>query len=356
MRSSKNIAILLLSTLMLQIAIPVLGDTAVVRAADSEASDDVTPPSMTEQPETTPTVDPYTPIAISFAKSVVAKPVVKNSIAGKVTIKWSRLKKATKYEVYRSKKKSKGYKKLKAIKKTTYKDKKSSQRKTYYYKVRGVTSVDGKTVYSRFSKPVKVYTEPKYPKTVIVGECFVVALEKVKNKLPKTFRYVAEGGMTTYSILNKNSFRYNGKAVTALEKAAMYKPDRIIFIVGANASKSINPTKSANKFIKMKRMMNKINPHVQFVIMSVSPWKASSAIGRRLASHKKRHQINKAYKKVADKHKNMYYCNLTLKLEDKHGNLRGKYNGGDGLHWSIYCRSFMASELKKWLKKKLGAA
>jgi len=209
-------------------------------------------------------------------------------------------------------------------------------------------------VESRFSKVKKVYVQPKYPRTVVVGECFAVALEIERSRLPSYFHYVAKAGMSTYAILNNNEFSCNGRSVTPLEKAASYKPDRIIFLVGANYAGSVDPMSSANQFVKMKKLMKRINPQVQFVIMAVSPWKKDSVYGRRLPSHYKRHLINSAYQKVASTHKNMYYCDLPARMESSNGDLRGEFNGGDGLHWSFYARSWMIQNLKKWCKDKFG--
>ena len=59
--------------------------------------------------------------------------------------------KGVKYQVYKSLKKSKGYKRVITTSKRTYTVKKLTKGKTYYFKVRAVKSVDGKNTYSKWS-------------------------------------------------------------------------------------------------------------------------------------------------------------------------------------------------------------
>lgn len=74
------------------------------------------------------------PAAVTFgAKSSVKS--LKNKKKGQVTVSITKISGAKKYQVYRSEKKSKGYKLIGTTKKTTYTDKKAKKGKTYYYKV-----------------------------------------------------------------------------------------------------------------------------------------------------------------------------------------------------------------------------
>lgn len=60
------------------------------------------------------------------------------SKGGKTTVSIKKVTGAQKYEVYRSTKKNKGFKKIGTTKSTTYVDKKTKKGKTYYYKVKAV--------------------------------------------------------------------------------------------------------------------------------------------------------------------------------------------------------------------------
>lgn len=68
--------------------------------------------------------------------------------SGYVKVSWNRVKDASKYYIYRSTKKSSGYKKIATVKnKTSYTDKKAKLGKTYYYKVKS-----NKSAYSKVKK------------------------------------------------------------------------------------------------------------------------------------------------------------------------------------------------------------
>lgn len=74
-------------------------------------------------------------------------------------ISWKKIKGVTGYEVYRSTKKSSGYKKVATIKKastTSYTNKKLKKNKKYYFKVRAYKTVNGKKLYSSYSSPKQV--------------------------------------------------------------------------------------------------------------------------------------------------------------------------------------------------------
>lgn len=77
----------------------------------------------------------------------------------KAVIKWSMVPGASGYQVYRSTKKSKGYKKVKTVKNgktVSFTNKKLKKGKKYYYKVRAYRTVGGNNVYSDYSDVKKV--------------------------------------------------------------------------------------------------------------------------------------------------------------------------------------------------------
>lgn len=83
------------------------------------------------------------------------KPTLKLT-AGKrqVTVRWSRVSGATGYVIYRSTKKSSGFRAVKTIGKGStvkYVNKKLKKGKRYYYKVRAYRTMEGKKVYGKYS-------------------------------------------------------------------------------------------------------------------------------------------------------------------------------------------------------------
>ena len=307
------------------------------------------------EPEAVPTPT-VSPVEDGFRHIVPARPTIKRSIFPKVKLSWESVDGATEYTVYRSRELDGEYKPIATVDRPHYTDRSVRRRNTYYYGIVAGKETPGGVITSELGMKRKAYVRPEHPKTVIIGECFAVSLEMARDRFPSYYRFIAKGGMTTYSILYNNDFNVDGRSVTALEKASLYNPDRLVFLVGANGAGSVNPADAGRNFVKMFRLMKRINPAIQFVILAVSPWKSDSTYGRKMPSHEKRHQINEAYKAVAEKHRNIYYCNLTERFEDSNGDLRGQFNTGDGLHWSGYAREYMTEALQKWLKRKLGTA
>lgn len=101
-----------------------------------------------------------TTVYSSFSDAKAVKPSLKKTSvklsAGKrkMTIRWKKVSGASGYQIYRSKKKTKSYKRIKTIARgstTKYTNKKLCRGKKYYYKVRSYRKVSGKKVYSSFS-------------------------------------------------------------------------------------------------------------------------------------------------------------------------------------------------------------
>lgn len=93
------------------------------------------------------------------ARMALRKPAirsVKNQKGKKAVLKWGRQTGASGIYVYRSTKKKSGFKKVATLKgsTTSYTNKKLKKKKTYYYKIRTYSKVNGKTIYSAYS-PVK---------------------------------------------------------------------------------------------------------------------------------------------------------------------------------------------------------
>lgn len=82
-----------------------------------------------------------------------------NKKNGSVKVTWEKDPLAAGYEIYRSTNKKNGYEQIYVIKTNgtvSYQDTNLTKGKTYYYKVRAYTTVNGKKVYGSFSAPKKV--------------------------------------------------------------------------------------------------------------------------------------------------------------------------------------------------------
>lgn len=96
--------------------------------------------------------------AVVSADVKVAAPAKIKAVAGKkkVTVAFSKSANAKKYYIYRSTKKTKGFKKVAAVKKLKYVDKKVKKGKAYFYKVKAVKSSSNISVFSKTVKTKKV--------------------------------------------------------------------------------------------------------------------------------------------------------------------------------------------------------
>ena len=93
--------------------------------------------------------------ASSKTPGAVTKLTAKQSKT-QVTLKYKKASKAKRYAIYRSSKKSSGYKKIGTTKKLKYTDKSAVSTKTYYYKVRAYTKSGKKTKYGKYSNIKKI--------------------------------------------------------------------------------------------------------------------------------------------------------------------------------------------------------
>ncbi len=95
--------------------------------------------------------EPFASVTIKVKK--LKAPTNVKAIAGKkkVTVKFNKATGATKYQIFRSTKKSSGYKRIATTTKVKYVDKKVKKGKRYYYKVKSVRAVGHGTVKSGFS-------------------------------------------------------------------------------------------------------------------------------------------------------------------------------------------------------------
>ena len=337
-------------------------DTASSDTPTDPADPSVTPdpsvspePTITPEPTSTPDPNALTEAEKKkikkFKSSKVKSVKVKKALEKKVKLTWKKYSGAKKYIVLRSTKKSTGYKTLTKTKKTYYTDKKAKKRKQYYYRVKATTTIKSKTYYSKQSTAKKIYVFPKTPRAVIVGECFVEGMKEL-TRIPKNITLVAKIGINTTSMLTSNYFSYNGQNLTAIERVAYCKPDRVYFLVGANESAWQNVNVTMSNFAKMRSLLMRINKHVQLVMMKIGPFGTQSP--EDIPTPAERNKFNSAYKSFANKYSNTYFCPATDVLQDGSGHLMGKYSDGDGCHWNTNGTIAVVERMKSWSKKKFG--
>ncbi len=320
-------------TIVFAFALVAFGEGNVAKAAPEQTT--------TKVPETTKK-QPAKKITLSTPKLKIKKHYEKN-----IKLDWSSVDKAQSYRVFRAQK-GQGFSLVKSTSKSSFTDKKAKKRKTYTYKIVAEAKSGGKTFTSKASNTKSVYVLPKNPKVVICGECFVEGMKMYANKYkPKNTHFVYKIGISTRGMLNDNYINYKGSSITAIERIAYYNPDRVYFLIGMNEAKGGNPNYTVKNYKKAFKLLKRINPHVEMVLMALPPVGRSHSSG--FASNGKINRYNKAYKRFADKTKNVFYYSRYRRLiSDGAGYL--KANGGDGGHWSAGGTIKVVKDLKKYSK------
>lgn len=94
------------------------------------------------------------------ASTSIARPAVKLKAGRKkITVSWKKVGGVSGYEIYRSTKKSSGYKKIRTAKKakiTSYTNKKLVKNQKYFYRIRAYKTINGRKFYSSYSSPKSV--------------------------------------------------------------------------------------------------------------------------------------------------------------------------------------------------------
>ncbi|MCI9598034.1 MAG: transglutaminase-like superfamily [Firmicutes bacterium] len=121
---------------------------------------------------------------------------VSNASASSVVLKWNKQSQAKSYQVYRSTKKTSGYKKIASTEKGTFKDENLREQKTYYYKVTARKQGSQKVASNTVSK-VKV--RGNYKKGTVYGPSMTERQRKqVKNAAAKFVNTKIRPGMGDY--------------------------------------------------------------------------------------------------------------------------------------------------------------
>lgn len=121
---------------------------------------------------------------------------VSNASASSVVLKWNKPSQTKSYQVYRSTKKTSGYKKIASTGKSTFKDNRLQERKTYYYKVTTKKNNSQKITSNIVSK-VKIRGD--YKKGTVYGPSMTESQRKqVKNSAAKFVNTKIKSDMDDY--------------------------------------------------------------------------------------------------------------------------------------------------------------
>lgn len=189
--------------------------------------------------------------------------------------------------------------------------------------------------------------KPKPRKTVIVGECYVEDFENYcKKLLPKGTEYIYKIGVLTGALLDDPFINEGGQSITALEKAASYKPDQVFFLCGMNETENDTPQITVKHYKEMRKALKSVNPNVKLIIVSLPPVARDGLDG--YGTNAQINTYNEALKKYADKTDDVYYYDIRPLLEDENGRLKKEADPGDGAHWQISTTKEVAKAIKKY--------
>ena len=138
---------------------------------------------------------------------------IKKIKESKVEIHWDSVAKADGYQVYRSTKRTKGYKKVASVKTNVFNDENVSRGKVYYYKIYAIKKRQG-TLKGNPSEVTAAYMKPEAPK--LTGSCD-------GKKIKITWKKVKGAG--SYVIYKKN--RKNVFKKVAITKKLSYTDKKI---------------------------------------------------------------------------------------------------------------------------------
>lgn len=314
--------------------------TAVSKTQLSDNRTGAAAQPATETPSTVSadTIAPDTSDTQALAAPQVGK--CTSTSGSTIQLAWNKIPHAGKYEIYRAKSKKGEYKYIASTRKPRYTDKTGKVFTTYYYKVNAVSDNSGAYSNSHYSKIVSATVRKKAKKIAYVGDSIMTGFKNYGMIKEKNNREFAKIGIHTYNFYTSDY----------MKNLLQYNPDRMIIMLGMN-SLGGNPGKTQidsilNPYKKILDACHKKNPHMEIIVMGVSPTRNSSEVNNPAIV-----RFNKALKKYTKTKKYIHYFDTVSFLADKSGSLKASYNGGDGIHWSKEGYEVTYKKLQAFLKE-----
>ncbi|MCR5625448.1 MAG: SGNH/GDSL hydrolase family protein [Lachnospiraceae bacterium] len=271
-------------------------------------------------------------------------------VCGKVAINFTTIPEASKYNILRRDKDSSEPAVVASIDETgseteEYIDATVSKHNEYIYSVMAET----KSGATATSEEKTVYVLPRQPKIVLVGECYVVGIDQwALDRFPKKAVALGTEGATTYKLINETNFTYEGSNVSALERAALEKPDIVYFLVGMNEAANGDSASTIQNYQTIVDQLQGLNANVKIVVLAIPPTGKTSTLN--IPKLSKRRKFNEAYKDFTEANENVYFCDYTSVIEDEEGYLADFANGGDGCHWTSQATCDVVDNILQWTK------
>jgi lysophospholipase L1-like esterase len=169
---------------------------------------------------------------------------------------------------------------------------------------------------------------------VFIGDSISVSLS-LYGALPAK-NVVASQNISIYQIINNKKVFSTAKGKVSLKTALSGKdPKKIYIMLGANGMNSWSNKKQVSYYSTLLDQLQKWYPDAIIYVQTMSPVTASKSKKEKKLNNENIDDFNtKLLKMVESRDDHVYFLNSAETLKTKYGNLKSKYNGGDGLHFS----------------------
>ena len=267
--------------------------------------------------------------------SIVGKATLKGycTLLAVPTLTWEKVASADSYIILRSTKKDGEYEKLAKVSSNNYSDSSAALHETYYYKIKAVHSVSGKTHIGRESNIVKVQAQ----QTVFAGDSILESL--VDYQTFPGANYVVKIGMGTYTFYTSEYYSVGSKSVTGCEKVISYEPDRVFMMFGMNETAYKGDKGIIEYYEYAIKDILAARPKCEIILLAVSP---TTPMGDPTIPLKDRVDAFNSSLESCAKKMGVTYLDYTDPYKDSNGQLVKEYDDGDGCHWSpAGCEKFI---------------
>lgn len=276
---------------------------------------------------TGPTTPPVDTNALDAVKTVKAQANKPNQAA----ISWEPVSGASGYELWRAESQDGKYERLCAKAAVTYADKGLKSKKTYYYKVRAFQTLEGKTLYSDFSKAVSVKITAKTPvlkaKTgkrqislswskISDADKYELRRSDSKNGVYRKISDQAKNAYLDKGLKSKATYNYKVRAYRMEKGRKIYGPYSKVLTAKAQPEKIAKLTAKAGKK-KVKLSWSKVSGADRYEL-----WRADKKNG---PYYKVRVTIKQNWTDTKVKAKKTYYYKARAYYLEKGKKIYGNY-------------------------------
>ncbi len=183
--------------------------------------------------------------------------------------------------------------------------------------------------------PFSEAADPAYLEdAVFIGDSISVSLSLYKALPAKNV--IATQNVSLYGVTTGGRVFATAKGKVSLETALKGKdPKKIYILLGANGMNGFSNKKQIGYYETLLDQLEAWYPNAIIYVQSMTPVTAAKNKTDKNINNKKIRDYNqKLLALVETRGDRVYYLNLSEALETKYGNLKSKYDGGDGLHFS----------------------